>query len=96
MKKAIALLVAGVILMGVTFLALIGNTIGIIGAFDAMNENTRVSTVAENISLSIYSTVVGIIAFLIGIVLLVISIIWIVKITKKSKECLTSGQMGDI
>ena len=84
MKKAIALLVAGVILMGVTFLALIGNTIGIIGAFDAMNENTVVSTVAENIRLSMYSTVVGIIAFLIGIVLLVISIIWIVKITKKS------------
>jgi len=72
--------------MSVPFWALIGTTIGIIGAFDAMNENTGVSTVAENISLSLYSTVAGIIAFLIGVVLLVISVIWIVKITNKSNE----------
>jgi biopolymer transport protein ExbB len=86
MKKAIALLIAGIILALGPIWGILGTIIGMIGAFGNLAEKTgeaKAEALASNISFSLYTTVAGFIMCPVGILLLVLSIIWIVKIKKK-------------
>ena len=86
MKKAIALLVFGIVLMLGPLWGLMGTIAGMIGTFNGIAEKTgdaKAEALAANISFSIYSTFLGIIVCPVGLVLFVISIIWIIKVKEK-------------
>jgi biopolymer transport protein ExbB/TolQ len=89
MKKAIALLIAGIILaLGPTW-GIIGTVIGMVRVFGDLAEKTgeaKAQALASNISFSLYPTLAGFLICPIGILFLIISIIWIIKINKNERK----------
>jgi len=87
MKKAIALLIAGILLALGPVWGFLGTVIGMIGAFGDLAEKTgeaKAEALASNIEFALYTTVAGCVMCPIGIVIIVLAIIWIVQINKKS------------
>jgi biopolymer transport protein ExbB len=92
MKKAITLLITGIILMLGPLWGLLGTIIGMIGAFNDIAEKTggdKAEALSNDIGFALYTTFAGIIVCPIGIVLFIVSIIWIIKIKKVERDRIT-------
>jgi hypothetical protein len=85
MKKAIALLVLGIILALGPIWGALCSTIATMSAFTARSEiagKARDAALASHVSFATYTVAVGIIMFPIGFVLMVTAIIWISLVSK--------------
>lgn len=85
MKKAIALLIIGVILASGPMWGLLGSSGGMINSFNAMagESSAKAEQLAESISLSLWSTVIGIVLAPVGAVIMIIAIFWMVRLRRR-------------
>lgn len=84
MKKAIVLLIIGIILALGPMWGLLGSTGGMINSFNAMagDSPAKAEQLAESISLSLWSTGIGVVLAPIGAVIMIIAILWMVKLRR--------------
>ncbi len=85
MKKATTLLIFGIVLALGPLWGILGTMIGMVGALNALSEQTgqaKEAALASGVSFSFYTSLAGFVACPIGIGILVISIFWMRRIKK--------------
>ena len=92
MKRIVAMLVAGGILALGPVWGLLGSSIGMVLAFDNLSSAgpQKDAALANNISLALLSTIGGMVACPVGVVLLVIGLVMLVK-RSKAEEARRTG-----
>lgn len=87
-KKAISLLIAGIILASGPLWGLLGTVLGMIGAFEKIGSSNSGETelLANDIGFALWTTLAGLIVCPIGILFLIISIIWLVKLNRDQQN----------
>ena len=67
---------------------LLGTVVGMIRAFGELGQSgaADAETLASSIDLSLWTTVIGLAIFPVGLILLIVGIIWLFKVNRRDQE----------
>lgn len=88
MKKPIALLIAGIVLLLGPLWGLLGTVLGMTRAFSHVDQagSETPEMLATDVGLALWTTVIGLLVTPIGLGLVVIGIVWMTKIKQRQRN----------
>jgi biopolymer transport protein ExbB/TolQ len=87
-RGPISLMTLGVLMLLGPVWGLLGTVVGMVRAFGELSQSgaADAGTLASSIDLSLWTTVIGLAIFPVGLILLIVGIIWLVKVNRRNQE----------